>query len=100
MLTGFIGRLALLLPASTAHHRAHPRPGRQYIASNHVSLRKLLGTGSQQVVEFLAADARALVQIFLMVKVCGAHHRGAFPREDKHRPAIAGVQKSDRLSDR
>ncbi|MNN79633.1 hypothetical protein D3C81_1962940 [compost metagenome] len=100
MLTGFIRGFALLLAAGAAHHRAHPRPGREHIGGNHLGPRELPGTRLQQILELLAADARALVQVLAMIQVGGADHGGTFPGEHKHRPAIARVQESERLCHR
>ncbi len=59
----------------------------------------LLASG-EQIVELFAGNACAVVEVFAVIEVRGAHHRRAFPRKHEHRAPIARMQKGERLRHR
>ncbi|MOA21507.1 hypothetical protein D3C78_1420020 [compost metagenome] len=89
-----------MIARRTADYRTYARPCRQHVRSVHLRSGKLLRASRQQIVEFLAADARALIEILTMIEVRGADHRRAFPRENEHRTPVALMHESERLRHR
>ncbi|MNZ81819.1 hypothetical protein D3C78_1004990 [compost metagenome] len=98
MLALLVGRF--LRRSAIADHRPNAGPGGQHVLCTNPRHGELLGAGGQQVVELAPADARVVVETFVVIEIGCADHRGALPGEDEHRSAVLGVHEAEGMGHR